>query len=316
MSIIAQNSFKMIVLGSGGGTDESNLSAYLLSSSSTDRYICLDAGTLMHGLNLAADKGHFKHLNNKESSLEMPAFILQNHIDAYVISHPHLDHIMGMMIAAPFDNHKSILCSKKTADEMMTNIFESNIWGNFTSEGNNPIGKWDIIRLPNEEWKSIPNNPMRIKSFTLCHTCPNESNAFLVESKGKYLLYFGDTGADEIEGHQKLKHIFQEVTPLIKEKNLLAVLIEVSFQNRQDNSHLYGHLKPELLEDELEKLAQLVKPNDKSHALTGLKIFITHIKPDFKLKNNSREIIIKELEGMSKFGADFIYPQQSEKFEF
>ena len=316
MNTFAQNSFKMIVLGSGGGTNESNLSAYLISSSSTDRYICLDAGTLMHGLNLATDRGHFNHLQNKDSSLELPAYILHNHIDAYAISHPHLDHIMGMMIAAPFDNHKSVLCSKKTADEMMEHIFESAIWGNFTSEGKNPVGKWDIIRLPNEEWQSIPNNPMKIKSFTLCHSYPNESNAFLLENEGNYLLYFGDTGADEIEGHNNLEHIFQEITPLIQKNKLRAILIEVSFPNKQNNKHLYGHLKPSLLEKELEKLAQLVNPNDKNHALSGMKIFITHIKPDFKPKNNSREIIIRELEGMNTFGANFIYPQQSEKFDF
>jgi len=138
----------------------------------------------------------------------------------------------------------------------------------------------------------------------------------LIESEGNYILYFGDTGADEIEGYKKLEHIFQEITPLIQKNKLHAILTEVSFPNEQDSKYLYGHLKPELLEKELNKLAQLIQPNDKNHALSGVKILITHIKPDYKLKNNSRKTIIKELEEMNKFGAEFIYPHQSEKFEF
>ena len=311
-----QNSFQMIVLGSGGGIDESNLSSYLLSSYKTDKYICLDAGTLMHGLELASRKGYFNHLENLKGQQELPAYILHHHIDAYIISHPHLDHIMGMMIAGPFDNHKSIICSNKTANELMTHIFESNIWGNFTSEGKKPVGKWDIIRLPDQSWQTIPNNPMRIKSYTLCHSCPNEANAFLVESNGNYALYFGDTGADIVEGQTKLDAIFNDIANLIQQKKLKAILIEVSFPNQQENQKLYGHLKPKLLGNELEKLANYVNPMDINTALKDLKIFITHIKPDYKTTNNSRDKIIKELELLNNFGAEFIYPQQSEKFEF
>ncbi len=315
MSQFAQNSFSLIVLGSGGGIDDSNLSAYLLSPSQADRYICLDAGTLMHGLKLASEKGHFDHLKTIDSSQELPAYVLHQHIDAYIISHPHLDHIMGMMIAGPFDNHKSILCSNKTANEMLNHIFESNIWGNFTSEGKNPVGKWDIIRLTENKWQSIPNNPMKVKPYTLCHSCPNEANAFLVESMGNYILYFGDTGADEIEGQGKLSYIFQDIAELVRQKKLKALLIEVSFSNQHHNQQLYGHLKPELLGNELEKLAKQVNPKDMNNALEGLKVFITHIKPNYETNHNSRDIIIKQVESINKFGAEFIYPKQAEKFE-
>jgi len=316
MDAFSQNSFKLIVLGSGGGIDESNLSAYLLARANTDRYILLDGGTLMHGLELASQKGYFNHLQKESNKEELAAMVLHHHIDSYIISHPHLDHIMGIMMAAPFDNHKSIICSKSTADELMNHVFESGIWANFTTEGKSPVGKWDIIRIPEESWHTIPNSSLEIKSYTLCHSCPNKSTAFLIKNDDTYVLYFGDTGADEIEGQKRIEHIFQDITHLVQNKKLKALFIEVSFPNQHNNKHLYGHLKPELLYQELAKLAHLVNSNNPNIALEGLEIFITHIKPNYSSTNNSRAQIIKELEMMNHFGAHFIYPKQTEKFEF
>jgi len=45
--------FKVIPLGVRGGLDESNLSAYLVAAGGTNDYICLDAGTLHHGIEKA-----------------------------------------------------------------------------------------------------------------------------------------------------------------------------------------------------------------------------------------------------------------------
>ena len=51
---ISTNGFKVIPLGVKGGLDESNLSAYLVAASGSDQFICLDAGTIYKGLELAA----------------------------------------------------------------------------------------------------------------------------------------------------------------------------------------------------------------------------------------------------------------------
>lgn len=312
----AQENFELIVLGSGGGTDESNLSAYLLSAKNSDKYLCLDAGTLMHGLNLATKAGHFDHLEDPAHQEELPAHVLHNHINAYAISHTHLDHITGMLIAGPFDNNKKILCSPKTADELMNYIFLSSLWANFTTEGKGAIGKWELNRMNNNDWYDIPNNQLQIKSFDLCHSCPNTSSAFLVKNKDAYALYFGDTGSDIIEGEQKLEEIFKEITPLIQKKELKAIFIEASFPNSQKDQHLYGHLKPSLLESELEILATMVNTDNKEQALSGLKLFITHLKPNYSKENNSLPLIEEEIMKMKHFGAEIIFPKQSEKHTF
>jgi len=279
MQVSGQNSFDIVALGTGGGIDESNISSYLVSVSNQDRYIALDAGTLMHGLKLAVHQGHFDHL--MDGDLETEANVLLNHIDAYCISHPHLDHIMGMMLAAPFDNHKTILASEATIDALMDHVFLSPLWGNFTTEGN-LNGKWDLRRMKEKEWNTIPNNSMKIKYYSLCHSCPNESSAFLLQNDDAYLLYFGDTGADRIENSNKLEVIFKDIAPLVQENKLKAVFLEASFPNMQNNQHLYGHMKSELIEEELKNLSILVDSENPDQALKGIKLFITHIKPDFK----------------------------------
>ncbi len=312
MQVSGQNNFDIIALGTGGGIDESNISSYLVSASHQDRYIALDAGTLMHGLKLASLQGHFDHL--KSAELKTHANVLLHHIDAYCISHPHLDHIMGMMIAAPFDHHKTILGSEETIDALMHHVFLSPLWGNFTTEGN-PNGKWDLQRMKEKEWNSIPNNSLKIKYYSLCHSCPNESSAFLVKNEEAYLLYFGDTGADRIENSDKLMLIFKDIAPLIQQNKLKAIFIEASFSNIQNNEHLYGHLKPELIEEELKKLSLLVDSTNPDQALKGIQLFITHIKPDYKKNNSAEENIEKEIKMMNTFGAEPIIIKQSNKYK-
>lgn len=312
MHNFAQNSFDIIALGTGGGVDESNLSSYLVSVSDMDKYIALDAGTLMYGLKLASDKGHFNHL--KSEALNTEANVLLNHIDAYCISHPHLDHIMGMLIAAPFDNHKTILGSNQTIDALMNHIFLSPLWGNFTTEGNEN-GKWDLLRMKEKDWYDIPNNELKIKYYSLCHSCPNESSAFLIKNKDSYLLYFGDTGADRIEKSDKMQLVFQDMVSLIKKDQLKAIFLEASFPNDRKDNLLFGHLTPDLMEEALSKLATMISPKNPEDALKGIKLFITHLKPDFKKQNDSKSIIQKEIKLMNSYGAETIVIKQSEKYK-
>lgn len=315
MSVKSQKTdFDLIVLGSGGGIDESNLSAYLISASQKHRYLCLDAGTLMYGLKLASEAGHFNQIVSNNSDLTLPAYVLHHHIDAYAISHPHLDHVSGMLLAAPFDKNKTIFSSGETANVLMEHIFLSPMWGNFSNEGENAIGKWDLERMEINSWYTLPENPLEMQIFSLCHSCPNESSAFLIKNKEAYCLYFGDTGADVIEGENRLENIYQTIKPLIQSNQLKAILMEVSFPNSQSNKSLYGHLKPVLLEKELEALANIIDANNPETALKGLKVMINHLKPNFQKTNNSIEIIENEIRGIHHFGAEIIFLQQSEKY--
>jgi cAMP phosphodiesterase len=95
----ANYAFKVIPLGVKGGIDESNLSCYMLAAEGTDNYVCLDAGTVYYGIKKAVDSDIF----NKDA-----LFVLKNNIKGYVISHPHLDHVAGLIINSPADTSKNI----------------------------------------------------------------------------------------------------------------------------------------------------------------------------------------------------------------
>src|SRR3954463_1584158 len=94
-----QPAFKIVPLGIKGGLDESNLSAYMLAPAHSNNYVCLDAGTLYTGIELAIEH----HLFN-----QTPTAIMRTNIKAYLISHAPLDHVAGLIINSPADTNKNI----------------------------------------------------------------------------------------------------------------------------------------------------------------------------------------------------------------
>lgn len=91
--------FTVIPLGVKGGLDESDLSAYMVAPVDSNDYICLDAGTVYAGVQKAIDN------NTLSGSVSN---ILRTHIKGYCISHPHLDHVAGLIINSPDDTSKTI----------------------------------------------------------------------------------------------------------------------------------------------------------------------------------------------------------------
>jgi 3',5'-cyclic-nucleotide phosphodiesterase len=140
---------------------------------------------------------------------------------------------------------------------------------------------------------------MAVQAFPLSHSNLT-STAFLVRSKGNSVLYLGDTGPDEVEKSHNLQNLLQTIAPLIKEKKLRAIMIEVSFPNEQPDKLLFGHLTPHWLMAEMKKLKELAGP------LNGLKLVVTHVKPP----QTSIEKIKKQLAAENNLGLHLIYPQQ------
>jgi 3',5'-cyclic-nucleotide phosphodiesterase len=116
---------------------------------------------------------------------------------------------------------------------------------------------------------------MFVTAFSLSHSNPNQSTAFLVRHEEAYLLYLGDTGADSVEHSDKMHNLWQQVSPLLTAKKLKALFIEVSFDNEQPDKQLFGHLTPHWLMSALQDLALL----SGTEALKDFPVVITHIKP-------------------------------------
>jgi 3',5'-cyclic-nucleotide phosphodiesterase len=296
---ISSNSFKVIPLGVKGGLDESNLSAYLVAASGSAQFICLDAGTIYKGLELAAAKKLFNSSN--------PSLIQQNNINSYFISHAHLDHTAGLIMNSPNDNAKNLYGLASVLDVFKKNYFTWSAWANFGTEGEAPIlKKYSYQTLTPKLEIPIDNTGLFVTPFVLSHVKPYESTAFLVRNQDAYLLYLGDTGSDKIEQSDQLAQLWQTIAPLVIQNQLKAIFIEVSFDNSVSEKALFGHLTPKLLMEEMDKLNLL-----SNGQLKNTPLYVTHIKPC-----DGCEIKIKaEIQAANQIGLKIFYPTQATLIE-
>ena len=296
----SQTSFKVIPLGVKGGTDESNLSAYMIAPQKSEAYVCLDAGTVHYGIEKAVQA---KLLHGTASE------ILKKNIKGFLISHGHLDHLAGMMINSPDDSTKNIYGLDYCVDILKDKYFSWKSWANFTDEGDKPaLGKYHYTVLTPGTEAPLQNTSMQVTAFPLSHSNPYKSTAFLVRYEEAYLLYLGDTGADSVEHADKMHLLWQQAAPLLKAKKLKAIFIEVSFANQQPDKQLFGHLTPHWLMSELQDLASLAGAD----ALKDFPVVITHIKPG----GNREQMIREQLKAYNPLHVKLIIPEQAKLLTF
>ncbi len=263
-----KSSFTIVPLGVKGGIDESNLSAYMLAPKNSKDYICLDAGTLHAGIEKAIQNKIFR---------DSADVVLKTYIKAYLISHPHLDHVSGLIINSPADTTKSIYGTQFCLSRLQNSLFTWQVWANFGDKGEQPkLNKYHYKDLVVGVTTPIEHTTMSVQAFVLSHSSPFQSTAFLIKNNDDYVLYLGDTGADSIEHSNNLHQLWQQVAPLIKSKMLKGIFIEVSYTNEQPLNKLFGHLTPSLLMEEMNELALLAGVD----AMKNFPIIITHIKPE------------------------------------
>lgn len=298
-NVQAQQGFKVVPLGVKGGLDESNLSAYMLAPAGFKNYVCLDAGTVYAGI---AKTNTEKVFGLPENEVQKKA------IKAYLISHPHLDHLAGLIISSPNDITKNIYGTASCLNTIQQHYFSWQTWANFADKGEKPaLGKYHYKELTGDNFTPIENTELSAKAFILAHSSPFESTAFLLQHDSDYVLYLGDTGADTIEKSHHLQDLWQAITPLVNDKKLKGIFIEVSYPNEQPNTKLFGHLTPTLLMQELLQLASFTSVA----ALQNLPIIITHIKPE----GNHESVIKKELKALNTLQVKLIFPQQGKPFK-
>ncbi|MDF7810228.1 3',5'-cyclic-nucleotide phosphodiesterase [Hymenobacter sp. YC55] len=293
-------SFTVVPLGVKGGLDEGNLSAYLVAPAGTTSYVCLDAGSLHQGIE--------KAIANNIFSVKADT-VLRNYIKAYLISHAHLDHVAGLLLNAPDDAKKTIYGLSECLTVMQRDYFNWHAWPNFGNGGNPPaLHKYQLHELVPRQTTPIERTSMSVQCFPLSHGTAYQSAAFLLESKGAYLLYLGDTGADELEKSHNLRDLWQTVQPLVVAGKLKAIFLEASYPNEQPENQLFGHLTPARLMQELTVLSQLTG----AKALHNLPVVVTHLKPTAA----NEAAIRKQLAVGNKLQVKLIFPEQGQRLEF
>jgi 3',5'-cyclic-nucleotide phosphodiesterase len=106
---LAGEGFDVVALGARGGIQDGNLSAFMIAPRGDKRAVTCDAGALVNGLRVAEEKGVFDDVTVPEDSpYDRIGHVLTQQIKGYLISHAHLDHIAGLIVASPDDSKKPI----------------------------------------------------------------------------------------------------------------------------------------------------------------------------------------------------------------
>jgi 3',5'-cyclic-nucleotide phosphodiesterase len=220
----------------GGETPKHRTSAFIL-----DERLAIDAGSLTSGLDLK----------------------LQYELEAVLVSHAHLDHIRDLATIA--DNRAQYGCkplivagTAATLDILRRHFFNGLIWPDFSviPSRREPTIKYKALK--SEQRVEIAGYGVRAIAVT--HTI--DTSAFIIDKKGASVAYSGDTGPTD-----RLWEL------LAKEKDLRALLMEVSFPNEQQRvATLSGHHTPQTLARDLAKLA----------TAQDLPTLLYHIKPAFQ----------------------------------
>ncbi|WP_426326482.1 MBL fold metallo-hydrolase [Pedobacter sp. R-06] len=286
--------FTIIPLGVKGGDDESNLSSYMIAPKGSENYVCLDAGTINAGIQKAIE---YKSLRGISEEIQ------RKQIKGYLISHAHLDHVAGLIINSPADTSKNIYGIPSVLNILRDKYFTWDAWANFANEGEKPqLKKYTYSPLNEGETYPLDGTEMKVRAFELSHGNPYKSTAFLISHNDSYVLYLGDTGADEIEKSDKLANLWQTISPLVNQGQLKAIFLEVSFPNEQPDKQLFGHLTPKLFYSELSKLESLTDAN----AFKKISFIVTHTKPPQKTAEKVKKQLIS---GKSK-DLKLIFPEQ------
>ena len=312
-----ENQFKVIVLGSAGGLSEDNLSAYLIAPKHSDYYVSLDAGTLFSGLQKARAAGNLDHIKvPADSEMNVEGWTLTQLVKAYLISNAHLDHITGLTINSTDDSAKNIVGLPETIDFIRDHIFNWKVWPNFADEG---IGfhlkKYGFVRLAPEQEQPLEGTEMAVTPYPLSQSSNTQSTAFLMQSGGHYALFIGNPGADSGQRRANLDRLWERAAPLIRDRRLNGLFIEVSYPDGYPGDPLFGNLTPQTMVQELEHLARRVDPQDPHGALADCSVVITSIRPLLTRGPSAETQIREQLQSQNTLKARFIVPDQGDYLE-
>jgi 3',5'-cyclic-nucleotide phosphodiesterase len=309
---LSEQGFDVVVLGALGGIQDGNLSSFLIRPHGDSNAIVCDAGSLVNGLKVARDKGVFKDVKVPEGSNDsVVGHVLKDHIRGYLISHAHLDHLAGLVIASPDDSNKTIYSLPSVSAVIEQNYFNWKVWPNMLDRGQQPqLKKYHLEDLKPGKAKDLAGTRMTVTPFPLNHGGA-ESTAFLIESGQDAILCFGDTGPDDVQKISNMHDFWKAIADKVRQSKLKAIILEVSYTSDRPDNLLFGHLTPKWVHKTLRVLDQEAGGN----ALKGLPVLVSHIKYSLT-STQPQEAIRKELEEGNDLGVQFVIPEQGALYHF
>ncbi|EOG6955950.1 MBL fold metallo-hydrolase [Yersinia ruckeri] len=314
-SSLSWGGFEVVALGVDGGVSDGNLTSYLIRGDNNPLYLALDAGSLLPGISKALDNGHFADVTDQMAApFTRQGYILRQRINSYFISHAHLDHVAGLIIASPEDSKKTHYGTASTVETLRNYYFNWRVWPNFTDSGSGTrLGTYRLEAKRPAQSFTIGLTRLLGEIYPLSHD-QSPSSMLLISQNNESFAYFGDTGSDAVENSKNLDQIWRILGEKVKQQQLKGIIIEVSYPNNVADGKLYGHLTPKWLLTELKNLAKY--SGESKQPLKDLPVVISHIKPSLQQGVNSRQIIADELQQGNDLGVKFIFMDQGERQQF
>jgi cAMP phosphodiesterase len=188
----------------------------------------------------------------------------QSAIEHVVLSHAHLDHVVGLVFltdnvqsAQSAAGRTSAVTASSLApviDDLRAHCFNNRLWPDFTRL---PTVEEPVLRLQTlREREAVQIGGITVLPVPVHHAVP--AAGFVLHDGTSGFVFSGDTGPTD-----ELWRVAREV------RGIRAVVVETAFPNRLEPlARLAGHFTPALLEREMDKMP-------------GAPLFVYHIKPAF-----------------------------------
>ncbi|KAH7107477.1 cAMP phosphodiesterases class-II-domain-containing protein [Auriculariales sp. MPI-PUGE-AT-0066] len=277
----SDGAFEMLVVGSGGGPDQTDLSSYLVkprAASWQDGILSLEGGSgvgvlrrlLEQNPTLLTHEEVFGLGNGPASprAKRAGAIALQTYsfVRDYAITHAHFDHINGLVImAGSSSGHRTRVHGLQGVLDRLLKAFDGGLWPTLASFDKEDDNSKYLCSVASTSKYSPMTSELSVRALPISHGCtadPTEvydSTAFFVRNDlaGKEFLFFGDVEPDALSSNPRTLAVWQAAAPLIPDR-LSAIFLECSWSSSRPDDLLFGHLSPKHFVRELCVLAEEV----------------------------------------------------------
>ncbi|WFD17874.1 3',5'-cyclic-nucleotide phosphodiesterase [Malassezia caprae] len=315
--------FSFVCLGVGGGPYDNDSSCYVMKPADQkwhDGTILVEGGSFMGSL-----KECLEHPADSfpdavfpaELSPEQRTEIFHSWITQVYLSHGHLDHVFGLVLASANARIQRPVYGLPDTLDTLQELFNGRIWPRLASyNAEDPMTMYHLRSLelgkPLTAAPDVTVTPYPVSHGAsrltdgvpvfqdLFHIPPptplpcapldtmstSISTAFLFRNHrvDRDVLFVGDVEPDEVGRSMANADLWKQVAGRMAQGKLNAVFLECSYASEQPNHLLFGHLTPKHLYTELETLARLVAreqgrdETQTKNMLRGLKCIVIHIK--------------------------------------
>lgn len=315
--------FSFVCLGVGGGPYDNDCSCYVMKPADRewhDGTILVEGGSFLGSL-----KECLEHPEDTFPDAEFPPHlsaeqrteIFNSWITQVYLSHGHLDHVFGLVLASAILRIQRPVYGLPDTLNTLLGLFNGRLWPRLASyNADDPMSLYHLRSLELEHPLSaapdvtvtpypvshgasrltdgvpvfhdlfhIPSPPP-LPCAPLDTMSTTVSTAFLFRNHrvDRDVLFLGDVEPDTV-GHSRANtDLWSKVAGRMAQGKLNAVFLECSYASEQPNHLLFGHLTPKHLYAELATLARLVareRCGDETkteNMLHGLKCIVIHIK--------------------------------------